>query len=291
VRGEAAGDVAVVSTAEDLKARVQHHWEEEACGARYGGPFSPDEAAFFEASARRRYGLEPYIPSFAGFGDAAGKRVLEVGVGMGADFANWCSHAAHATGVDLTDKALALTRRRLALAGVSESRYNLARQDAERLAFRDEAFDLVYAWGVLHHTPDPPLALRECFRVLKPGGALKAMIYHSRAWTNLMLWMWYAGFRGRFAKPLREVVFEHLESPGTRVYSIPEARRLIEAAGFRDVRLASRLGPSDLLAVVPSIRHRHPLKRLVWRLYPRALVRAAGDRFGLYLLVTACKPA
>ena len=47
--------------------------------------------------AQTRYELEPYIPEFARFSQAAGKSVLEIGVGAGSDFLEWCRNAAHAT--------------------------------------------------------------------------------------------------------------------------------------------------------------------------------------------------
>lgn len=93
--------------------------------------------------------------------------MLEIGVGLGADHQRFAEAGADLYGIDLTERAVEHTRRRLALFEL-ESR--LAIGDAEDLAFPDEAFDQVYSWGVLHHSPDTPKAIDEVWRVLKPGG-------------------------------------------------------------------------------------------------------------------------
>lgn len=266
-----------------LKSAVQEHWERETCGTRYSE--QQDRLAYFDELAEARYRLEPFIPSFADFSSADGKEILEIGVGAGVDFSNWCRHAKHATGVDLTDRAIELTDEHVALRGVQPSRITLRQADAERLPFADASFDLVYSWGVLHHTPDTPVAFAQVLRVLRPGGRMKAMIYHVPSWTGLLL---AARYRTLSQK---KALYEHLESPGTKAYSLGEAKAMIEKIGFADVRVGSKLGPSDLLTIRPSEKYRGALSRLVFAVYPRWLVRLFGDRFGLYLTIEAKKPA
>src|SRR5439155_21179036 len=96
-----------------LKLRVKTHWENAPCGTRYSD--ETDRRRYFDNLTTARYKLEPYIPTFADFPSARGKLVLEIGVGAGADFQNWCNHATHATGIDLTEKAIALVSERLHL--------------------------------------------------------------------------------------------------------------------------------------------------------------------------------
>ncbi|MGA8169948.1 MAG: methyltransferase domain-containing protein [Methylocystis sp.] len=271
-----------------LKERVRGHWEQETCGTRYGE--ATDRLAWFRDIARSRLALEPYIGAFAGFEEAAGKRVLEIGVGAGADFIEWCRHAEHATGVDLTEAGIALTAERLALEGIPANRFTLTTADAEALPFADASFDIVYSWGVLHHTPGTEQAYREVSRVLKPGGVARTMVYHSRSWTALMLYLSHGLAKGRPFLGLKRAVFEHLESPGTKAYTQSEGYDLARAAGFENVRVETKLGPGDLLEIKPSARYRGALARIAWRLYPRPLIRLLGDRFGLYLLIEGHKP-
>ncbi len=270
-----------------LKSSVREHWEAETCGTRYGD--GTDRLTWFREIARTRYELEPYIADFARFSEAQGKTVLEIGVGAGSDFLQWCGHAEHATGVDLTEAGIGLTRERLTLEAVPETRFTLRTADAEALPFADNAFDIAYSWGVLHHTPGTARAYSEVARVLKPDGQMRTMVYHVYSWTALMLYLVHGIAKGRPGLGLKGAVFQHLESPGTKTYSLVEAKTLAETAGFTDVKVSTRLGPGDLLLIKPSDKYRSWPFRLAWLLWPRPLIRLLGDRFGLYLLIEGKK--
>ena len=277
----------MLDTEPTLKVQVKEHWEKETCGTRYG--HDADRRSYFEEISAARYRLEPYIMPFADFASAKGKRVLEIGVGAGADFQNWCRHAEHATGIDLTEMAVKLTCERLMLDGTPPQRYNLRTADAENLPFDDESFDLVYSWGVLHHSPNTYRAFQEVLRVLKPGGQVKAMIYHVPSWTGIMLYLQYGLARGKLKATMKDVIFSHLESPGTKAYTVREAARFLTEIGFSQIKLSTKLGPGDVLAIEPSQKYRSPFFRIIWAIYPRWLIRLAGDRFGLNLLIDAAK--
>jgi ubiquinone/menaquinone biosynthesis C-methylase UbiE len=271
-----------------LKAKVKEHWERETCGTRYGE--SSDRKQYFAEISASRYALEPYIPPFADFASALGRSVLEIGVGAGADFENWCEHAEHATGVDLTERGIALSAERLSLKGVAPQRYTLRTADAENLPFADNSFDIVYSWGVLHHSPNTERCFAEAWRVLRPGGQLKAMVYHTPSWTGLMLQLQHGIARGRFGMTMKDALFNHLESPGTKAYTLGEANEFLDRTGYANIRLATKLGPGDTLTINPSGKYQSSFFRLIWRIYPRWLVRGLGDRLGLNLLITATKP-
>lgn len=271
----------------ELKSRVRNHWEAEACGTRYGR--ESDRRRYFREITETRYQLEPYIPQFADFDGASGKSVLEIGVGAGTDFEQWCVNGANATGVDLTAKGIDLTAERLSLLGTPLGQYTLRVADAEALPFADESFDIVYSYGVLHHSPDTEKAFREAWRVLKPGGVLKAMIYHTPSWTVAMLWLRHGLLKGKPLLSPREVVSRQLESPGTKVYTTRQAEKMLRGIGAPSPRCWTVLGPGDLLTIKPSKRYQHPLYRLVWRLYPRWLVRLMGPGLGLCLLISVTK--
>ena len=261
-----------------LKEDVRDFWNADPCGSRYLG-----DRADFEAHTRARYQLEPYIHEFAGFAGARGQRVLEVGVGMGADYLEWLKAGAQVTGVDLSSASLEQARRRCEIAGCAS---DLRVSDAEHLPFADATFDIVYSYGVMHHSPDTPQCIREAWRVLKPGGALRIMIYHHPSLTGFMLWSRYGFLRG---KSLRQSVHDHLESPGTKSYSHEEARAML--VGFEQIELRQVFSPGDLLLNQPSARFQGLAYRAIWRLYPRFLVRRFGAKLGLFLLISARKPA
>jgi SAM-dependent methyltransferase len=258
------------------KNEVRAFWEADPCGTRY-----LEGKEDFDAHARARYALEPYIFDFAEFENARGLRVLEVGVGMGADYLEWLRAGAQATGVDLSAASIERARRRCELAGYTP---DLWVADAESLPFSDNSFDVVYSYGVMHHSPDTAQCVREARRVLKPGGKARIMVYHHPSITGAMLWLRYGFWRG---KSLRQSVFDYLESPGTKTYTQDEARGLM--GGFRDVKMRVVFSPGDLLLHQASARFHSAFYRMIWKLYPRALVRMLARRWGLFLLITGRK--
>lgn len=268
----------------DAKTQVKDFWDEASCGERLLLP-SQDRAGF-ASQAAERYRLEPYILDFADFEGWRGKRVLEIGVGLGADHQRFVEAGALTTGIDLTPRAVDMTRRRLEAFGLAS---DLRVADAEALPLPAGEFDLVYSWGVIHHSPDTPGVVREILRVLKPGGTARIMIYSKWSLIGFMLWTRYALLRLRPLTPLSEVYSTHLESPGTKAYSVAEAQALF--AGFSDVRVKTVLSHGDLLSSGAGQRHGGRLLGIARRVWPRwFIVRFLKSR-GLFMMVDARKPA
>jgi len=262
------------------KLAVREFWNRQSCGEVYAAGDTLDER--LEAQAHERFELEPYIFDFARFADARNRDVLEIGVGMGADHAEWAKMSPRSlSGIDLTPRAIELTRARLEAHGLHS---NLECGDAERLPFEDNSFDLVYSWGVLHHSPDTPRAVNEVFRVLRPGGIARIMIYHYWSITGYMLWLRYGLLTGR---NLSEVYARHLESPGTKAYTVKQAEQMF--ARFTNVRVRSQLGFGDLLQGAVGQRHRGILLSVAKRVWPRGLIRRFMSGHGLALLIDAEK--
>lgn len=270
---------AVMST----KRAVQAFWDDAACGETYAKGEDPIEA--FEAHRASRYELEPFIPGFAKFEEATGLQVLEIGVGMGADHVRFAQAGpARLVGLDLTPRAVALTRERAAGLGVDATVFV---GDAEHLAFPDHLFDLVYSWGVLHHSPDTQAALREVRRVLRPGGVARIMVYHRASIVGALLWLRYGLGRGRPTMRLDDIYATYLESPGTKAYAPKEATAMLREAGFSAVSTSVELSIGDLLEGAAGQRHDSGILRLARRAWPRSILRRFGRRFGLFLLIEA----
>jgi ubiquinone/menaquinone biosynthesis C-methylase UbiE len=222
-----------------LKDRVRAYWEAEPCGTSTATA-EPGTPAFFEQVEQRRYELEPFIPRFAEFDRSHGRRVLEIGVGLGTDFVQFARAGARLSGLDLTEAAVEAVRGRLALEGLEA---DLRVADAEDLPYPDSEFDLVYSWGVLHHTPDTEGALAEVRRVLRPGGEAKIMLYSRRSWVALGVWLRYGLLRGAPHRTPSELLARWMESPGTKAYTQQELDELF--AGFSRVRYERFVTPYD----------------------------------------------
>jgi ubiquinone/menaquinone biosynthesis C-methylase UbiE len=267
---------------ETEKQAVHDFWNAASCGETLY--LQGQEGAAYAAQAVKRYELEPYIEGFAGFADASGRDVLEVGVGLGADHQRFAAAGARLTGVDLTERAVEHTRQRLAASGL---RSQLQTADAENLPFADNSFDVVYSWGVLHHSPNTPKAIDEVWRVLRPGGSARVMVYHTHSMVGYMLWIRYALLVGRPGRTLAHIYAQHLESPGTKAYTADQARKLF--ARFAKVEIETVLTHGDLLTSAAGQRHRGLLLTIAKAVWPRWLIRTFLPGHGLFLLARATK--
>lgn len=264
------------------KAEVHDFWNAQSCG----------EALFLHGLSKKdymsqlenRYRVEPYILSFANFEFYREKKVLEIGVGLGADHQMFAQAGANLFGIDLTMRAVEHTLNRLRLFELN-STINIG--DAENLTFSKEEFDLVYSWGVLHHSPDTAQAIMEVYRVLKVGGEAKIMIYYKYSLVGLMLWVRYALFRFRPWTSLNSIYNQYLESPGTKAFSISEAKQLF--SNFKEVNFQICLSPGDILLDHVGQRHGGLSLTILRKLYPRRIIQKFFSKFGLFLLISAKK--
>lgn len=176
-------------------------------------------AEFFADLEAYRFDKLHYLPRVVDFEGFSGKRLLEVGCGIGTDLVRFARGGALVTGVDLSATAIRLAERNFAHAGLA-GRARLEVADAERLPFADQTFDVVYGHGVLQYAADPAAMLRECRRVLVPGGRAIFMVYNRISWLNGL-------------SKLMKVELEHEDAPVLRKYSIGEFRSLL--GSFQDV--------------------------------------------------------
>jgi ubiquinone/menaquinone biosynthesis C-methylase UbiE len=224
------------------KLRAREQWGQDPCGAEYDREHELGTCEFFDEVERYRYQeYAPWMPRLMEFEKFRGKRLLEVGCGMGTDLLQFARGGARCTGIDLTPRSVEITRHRFKLYGADGS---FMISDGEHLPFRTESFDVVYSNGVLHHTPDTAGAIREVHRVLRPGGTAKIMLYHRNSlnyWFEIVLRRGIVGLeflRGRSAEEIMGRVIEfsdHDARPLVKVYSRKQMRELFGM--FKDVRV------------------------------------------------------
>lgn len=259
-----------------VKQQVRAFWDGQPCGT--GEPQAPSGSrGFFDQLGSLRYQREPMIHDFAEFSRRAGRRVLEIGCGAGSDSAQWAKGGARLTAVDLSFNSLQMTRRHLA---VNRLEAQLCEADTECLPLRDDVFDLVYSWGVIHHTPDMPRAIAEIWRVLRPGGQIRIMIYHRYSWVALRTWAKHALLKGRPWHSFSVMLAQHMESAGTQAFTCREAHQLFSR--FTNLRITTALTSYDTEFFGANMQRWSPL----WS----RLTRLTGHRFGWFLMVSGDKP-
>ena len=156
-----------------------------------------------------------------------------------------------------------------------------------RGSYDNDSFDVVYSWGVLHHSPDTPKAVNEVFRVLRRGGVARIMIYNKYSIVGYLLWLRYGLLLGKPFRSLDDIYGHHLESPGTKAYTIEQTKGMF--TNFSEVKIKPQLSFGDLLKGEVGQRHRGILLNLAKKLWPRWLIKRFFANHGLYLLITARK--
>jgi len=316
-RGELVADGKTMPSANSLQ-EVRTFWNTEACGTHFIQRFT-DERDFFSKYREFRYRTEWHIPAFASFAQSRGKRVLEIGCGNGAEGVMFASHGAYYTGVDLTPQAVNATRRHFAAEGL-DGQFRL--ENAERLSFADDSFDIVYSYGVLHHTPAPHSAVHEVHRVLKPGGVALVMLYHRHSFNYYVRILGYmrarvllkivsrlgrskadrnrhaagqlAGMRGNASEKLWEIHYDNFLKEG---WSYLEARNFVpHCTDGPECPYAYAYSRRDALTLFAPFRSvdmqvaHFPLNNCPGgQLIPRAAERFVAEKMGWHLLIRATK--
>lgn len=164
---------------------VQQFWDARPCNVRHSD-HAPGSVEYFDEVEQRKFRAEPHIVPFSEFPRWHGQRVLEIGCGIGTAAVNFARHGAVYTGVELSGTSLDLARQRFQVYDLPGDFYQA---NAEELSATVpvQPFDLVYSWGVIHHSPRPDLIVSEIKKYLAPGSTLKLMVYAANSWKNFMI--------------------------------------------------------------------------------------------------------
>ena len=274
-----------MSFAEVQIGRVRDYWDERPCNIRHSTQPLGSRAYFDEVEARK-YFVEPHIPTFADFPRWRGKRVLEVGCGIGTDTISFARNGARVTSVDLSEKSLEIAQQRVKVYGLGDQvKFFCANAEELQNFVPVESYDLIYSFGVIHHTPRPERILQQLRKYAKPGTTLKIMVYHR--WSYKVAWILATEGKGAFWK-LDQLVAKNSEAqtgcPVTYSYTRREGRNLLERHGFvvREVSV-DHIFP---YRIKDYVQYRY-VKNFSFRWMPQPLFRALERRFGWHLLLTA----
>ncbi len=164
---------------------VRQYWDTRPCNIRHStAEFCSRQ--YFDEVEQRKYFVEPHIPAFAEFEKWKDREVLEVGCGIGTDSINFARAGARLTVMELSEKSLEIAKKRFETYGLKAD-FILGSAEELSTHFPEKRFDLVYSFGVIHHTPNPSAVIREIEKVIKPGGELRIMLYSKYSTKNLMI--------------------------------------------------------------------------------------------------------
>ena len=172
--------------------KVKDYWKGKNIPQLWYTNMEPGSIAYYNNTSKQRFELYfPYLKESAEFQYHRNEKVLEVGVGMGTDLIEYSKFGSKVYGIDLGADQIELSKKMFDTLQLPYEELKVA--SAEKLPYQDNYFDLVYSFGVIHHTPNINTAVDEIYRVLKPGGRAIIMIY-SRGWKHYLKRCFIHGF-------------------------------------------------------------------------------------------------
>jgi SAM-dependent methyltransferase len=261
---------------------VKKYWDSRPCNVRHSSkPIGSRD--YFDEVERRKYFVEPHIPNFANFPQWRGKDVLEIGCGIGTDSVNFARNGANLTIVELSSESLAITKRRLELEGLQANLLNGNAEELDQVLPVNKKFDLIYSFGVIHHTPHPERVIRAIIERLKTSGELRLMVYARYSWKILWIYLKYAW---REPWNLRRLPAKYSEaeigSPVSYIYSRRQARALLR--GFEIVSMTKdHIFP---YRIPDYVQYRY-IRNWYFRWMPKSCFQWLERRLGWHLLIVA----
>lgn len=264
---------------------VKEYWDRRPCNIRHS-PRPVGTKEYFDEVEARKYFVEPHIPGFAQFERWRGKKVLEIGCGIGTDTVNFARHGAKVTAIDLSEKSIEVARSRIEIYGLQDQ-VQFFSGNAEELGqfVPVEPYDLIYSFGVIHHTPNPDRVLEQMRQYARPGTTVKIMVYHRRSWKVARIMLTEG--KAQFWK-LAELVASNSEAqtgcPITYIYTRRQGRKLLEGHGFR---VREVLVDHIFSYRIPEYVQYRYVKEPYFRWMPPALFHGLEKRLGWHLCITA----
>ncbi len=263
---------------------VKDYWNSRPCNIRHSTAEIGTEEYFNQVEARK-YFVEPHIPGFAEFDRWRGLNVLEIGCGIGTDTINFARAGANVTAVDLSSKSLALAKGRAEVFGLSD-KIDFYVANAENLAdyVPSQKFDLIYSFGVIHHSPNPARIIdhvRQNF--VHPESIVKIMVYYRYSWKVLLMLL---EERGKFWR-LDEIIARHSEAqtgcPITYSYTKKSADELM-GDGFNIEKIfVDHIFPYQ---IPKYVKYEYQME-WYFRYLPRPVFRWFEGRLGWHLCLEA----
>ena len=267
---------------------VRAYWNRRPCNIRHSAaPIGTDQ--YFAEVTERKYFVEPHIPKFADFARWKGKRVLEIGCGLGTDTEQFARAGASVVAVDLSDESLELAKKRIQIRGLSDS-VAFVNANAEVLSTEvaPEEFDLVYSFGVLHHTPNPMNAYRELTKFMGPSSVGKIMVYHRRSSKTAALILRHGWPKvWEIDKAVAKQSEAEFGCPFTYTYTRKSLSTDLAEAGLQVVGTSvDHIFPYQ----IPKYRNYEYEFRRYWGVLPSKTFEVTEKRFGWHLMANFNKP-
>lgn len=249
---------------------VQDFWNSRPCNLRHSNaPIG--SRRYFDEVEERKYFVEPHIPAFADFAAWKDKRVLEIGCGIGTDATNFARSGAIYTGIELSNESLKLAKSRFETFGLEGRFFEGNAEEVDEL-LKGEKFDLIYSFGVLHHTPSLVSALKAITNLMDSSSVFKMMVYAKDSWKSAMIEAGLDQPEAQFGCPI------------ANTYTKPEITLLLAEVGLKVIEMKQ----DHVFPYVVEEYKRYNYVREPWfNAMPQEVFDAIQRNLGWHLLITS----
>lgn len=258
---------------------IKNYWNQRPCNINHSKK-ELGTKEYFEEVEKRKYTVEPHIPDFAKFDFWKGKKVLEIGSGIGTDSINFAKSGANITCVELSDKSLEICKKRFEVYNLKANFYNC---DAEHLSeiVPVEEYDLIYSFGVIHHTPKPEKVIQEIKKYMGSKTEVRIMLYSKYSWKTFEFFI-LNGYKFGFnlKKTIQYYAEAQLNCPIAYVYTEKEIKNLLKDFEIIDIK-KDHIFP---YIIGDYINHIYK-KRLIFKLLPKKVFNILKKNLGWHYLI------
>jgi len=208
-------------------SNVKKFWDIRPCNIKHSTK-ELGTKEYFDEVEKRKYFIEPHIPNFAEFEKWRGKKVLEIGCGIGTDSINFARAGAELSCIEISEKSLEICKKRFEVFGLNSNFYL---GNAEELSdfLPIQKYDLIYSFGVIHHTPNPEKVFIEIKKYMHDKTEVRVMLYAKYSWKALEFFL-FNGYKFNFSltKTIQYFAEAQLDCPVAYAYSEKEIRKLLK---------------------------------------------------------------
>jgi 2-polyprenyl-3-methyl-5-hydroxy-6-metoxy-1,4-benzoquinol methylase len=251
--------------------KVEKYWNSNPCNIRHSTSKFLSKRYFNEVD-KKKFFVEPHLKKFAQIKNFKNKNILEVGCGIGTMASYFAKKGANYTGIDLSDKSIEITKKRFELFKLKGNIFQANCEELSRYFKKGKKFDLIFSFGVIHHTPNISKAISEIKKLMNKNSILKIMIYSKNSYKNFLINENLERFERKDNVPI------------ANTYSIEETKKLFKNFKIIEIK-KDHIFPYQI-----KYYKRHLYKKLPWfEKMPKKIFKILEKNIGWHTLITLKK--